>query len=145
MSIKTKGEIEVIDGHSDDLQELIKDLHNGKYKFYICDNKKNRSLSQNKYLFGVVLKVIASETGEDVNRLYKYFEQKYSEPIVVDMAGEEVVVFDMKRQSSQKMNEIIEKIRLWASEELNVKIPTREEMKSPECQELYVDAYNEKW
>lgn len=151
MSIKIKERF-TVDENGDVSEEdwkVIKDqvgqLLPGEYSNFICDSKKNATLPQLKYLFGVVLSMISKETGIETNELYRIFENKYAPKKIVHFEGEDHIVQDMKRCTSKEMGLIIEKIIRFADVELNIKIPTRDEVREPMAQEIYVDAYASQW
>lgn len=148
MAIKIKDRFEV-DGNGqfeiDEVEKQIKQLLPGEYSIFICDSKKNRTLAQARYLFGVVLSMISKETGIENNDLYRIFENKYAPKKVINFQGEDQIVQDLKRCTSKEVGLIIEKIIRFADVELNIKIPTQEELREPMAQELYVDAYNSDW
>ena len=124
------------------------ELDDGEYSIFICNKSKNKSLSQLKYLFGVVLRTIANELEGDratVNDLYRFFERKYAPMKTVSLNGEDLVVQDLKNCSSKEMGDVIEQIIRFADSELGIAIGSREQLKDPEAQEAYVDAYNNQW
>ena len=124
------------------------ELDDGEYSIFICNKSKNKSLSQLKYLFGVVLRTIANELEGDratVNDLYRFFERKYAPMKTVSINGEDLVVQDLKNCSSKEMGDVIEQIIRFADSELGITIGSREQLKDPEAQEAYVDAYNNQW
>ena len=124
------------------------ELDDGEYSIFICNKSKNKSLSQLKYLFGVVLRTIANELEGDratVNDLYRFFERKYAPMKTVSLNGEDLVVQDLKNCSSKEMGDVIEQIIRFADSELGITIGSREQLKDPEAQEAYVDAYNNQW
>ena len=124
------------------------ELDDGEYSIFICNKSKNKSLSQLKYLFGVVLRTIVNELEGDratVNDLYRFFERKYAPMKTVSLNGEDLVVQDLKNCSSKEMGDVIEQIIRFADSELGITIGSREQLKDPEAQEAYVDAYNNQW
>ncbi|MGL5690374.1 MAG: hypothetical protein ACRDD8_06065 [Bacteroidales bacterium] len=150
MSIKTKGVVTIINGRYNlrDVEESLSMLTDGEYSFFICDKKKNRTMPQLKYLFGVVLRRIADELeGEraDVNDLYRFFEKKFAPIKTISINGEECIVQDLKNSTHQEMGDVIEQIVLFAERELNISMPTRDELKLPQASEAYVNAYNDQW
>lgn len=147
MSIKIKEEINISDRGFDlsSVKVQMKQLLPGDYAVYVCDKTKPRSFSQNKYLFGVVLKMIAEETGNEAKDLYKVFEEKFAPIKVIEFQGEEKIVRDMKRCSSKEMGLIIERIIRYADKYFNIRIPTQDELRTPEAEQIYVDAYNDAW
>ena len=150
MAILIKDIIQVENGDVEvrRIKRRISDLEDGEYSIFICNKQKNKSLSKLKYLFGVVLRTIANELEGDratVNDLYRFFERKYAPMKTVSLNGEDLVVQDLKNCSSKEMGDVIEKIIQFADKELDITIGSREQLKDPEAQEAYVDAYNNQW
>ena len=150
MAILIKDIIQVENGDVEvrRIKRRISDLEDGEYSIFICNKQKNKSLSQLKYLFGVVLRTIANELEGDratVNDLYRFFERKYAPMKTVSLNGEDLVVQDLKNCSSKEMGDVIEQIIRFADSELGITIGSREQLKDPEAQEAYVDAYNNQW
>jgi hypothetical protein len=79
---------------------------------------KSRSLSENAYYWGVVLKLISEHTGETVEDLHDHFRVRFL------MHGEK---FERPRSTTSlsvaEFEEYLAKIRLFATQDLNVFIP----------------------
>lgn len=150
MAILIKDILQIQDGDVElrRFKRRLLELDDGEYSIFICNKSKNKSLSQLKYLFGVVLRTIANELEGDratVNDLYRFFERKYAPMKTVSINGEDLVVQDLKNCSSKEMGDVIEQIIRFADSELGITIGSREQLKEPEAQEAYVDAYNNQW
>ena len=150
MAILIKDILQIQDGDVElrRFKRRLLELDDGEYSVFICNKTKNKSLSQLKYLFGVVLRTIANELEGDratVNDLYRFFERKYAPIKTVSLNGEDLVVQDLKNCSSKEMGDVIEQIIRFADSELGITIGSREQLKDPEAQEAYVDAYNNQW
>ncbi len=150
MAILIKDILQIQDGDVElrRFKRRLLELDDGEYAVFICNKAKNKSLSQLKYLFGVVLRTIANELEGDratVNDLYRFFERKYAPMKTVSLNGEDLVVQDLKNCSSKEMGGVIEQIIRFADSELGITIGSREQLKEPEAQEAYVDAYNNQW
>lgn len=150
MAILIKDILQIQDGDVElrRFKRRLLELDDGEYSVFICNKAKNKSLSQLKYLFGVVLRTIANELEGDratVNDLYRFFERKYAPMKTVSLNGEDLVVQDLKNCSSKEMGDVIEQIIRFADSELGITIGSREQLKEPEAQEAYVDAYNNQW
>lgn len=128
-----------------EINQGIDSLLPGHYSMFLCDAKRNPTLPQLKYLFGVVLKIISKETGIEPTDLYKIFEKKYAPKRVVTLNGEEMIVQDLKSGSAKDMGLVIEQIIGFVDVELNITIPTRSETKEEIAQSFYVEAYNDDW
>ena len=127
---------------------MLESLEPGDYAVYICNKKKNKTLSQLKYLFGVVLRGIADYVGGDrysVNDLYRFFEKQFAPTKAIELNGVEHITQDLKHCTSKEMGDVIEDIMDWSSRELGVSFPDRKELSEPQNQEEYVKAYNDEW
>lgn len=147
--IRKRGTFEV---HKDgaDLEELIDsvdELPEGEYDFVIYDTKKNRSLPQLKYLFGVVLKTISDELPNHptVDALYRYFEAVYAPIHVCEIDGEKCEYFNLKNESSSEVDSVIQQIVHHATKKWGIKFPERDFLKLPEARQLYVEANYDLW
>lgn len=147
--IKKKGTIVVYNGDAStqELMDSVDGLKDGEYGFLIYDNSKNRLLPQLKYLFGVVLKTISENLSShpSVEALYRYFEEVYAPIHKSNIQGEAFEYFDLKNENTIELDNVIEKIIQHATDQWNIKIPTRDELKQAEARELYVDAYAGMW
>jgi hypothetical protein len=80
-----------------------------------------RSVNQNRYYWGVVLKAIAQHTGHTTEELHRIFKEKFL-PRVFDNAGQEVEK-SAKSLTVQEFALYIEQVRAFAGRELQVVIP----------------------
>lgn len=147
--IKKEGSFEVHEERAG-IQELIgsvDDLPEGKYKFVIYDDKKNRSLPQLKYLFGVVLKTISDQLSSHppVDALYRYFEEVYAPLHTCEIQGEKYEYLDLKNEKSTEMSNVIDDIIHHAAQEWGIAVPDRDSLRDAEATEAYIGAYTEMW
>ena len=114
---------------------------NVKYTLYLLDEEKQRSLSANKYYWGVVLKLISNETGESAENFHEYFKFKFN-PKEMEVNGKTVTVGgETKKMKQEEFMEVyVDKIRLWAMETLNCYIPLPQEVIEHDYSDLYVQA-----
>lgn len=147
--IKKHGTFEV---HKDcaDLEELldfVDTLPEGDYHYVIYDKKKNPSLPQLKYLFGVVLKTISEKHPEHptVDALYRFFEQVYAPIHVCEIEGEKFEYFDLKNDKPSEVCDVIQRIVHHATKHWGITFPERDFLKLPEARQLFVEANYELW
>jgi hypothetical protein len=82
--------------------------------------RRKRSSNQNRWYFGVVLKLISDHTGEDVQSLHEAFKMQFSE--MRDVHGLKVP----QRTSGMDTTDFsqhCERVRQWAAEFLGLNIP----------------------
>lgn len=147
--IKKRGTFEVRKEGAD-LEELIGfagSLPEDEYEYVIYDKKKNRSLPQLKYLFGVVLKTISEQHPDHptVDALYRYFEEVYAPIHVSEIDGEKFEYFDLKNDTASEVDDVIQRIVHHATKQWGIKIPERDFLKLPEARQLFVDANYDLW
>lgn len=117
------------------LAERIKKLNGKEVYITIVKKTKSRSSDQNRYYWGCVLKVLASEIGEleedmDVS-LRKQFLETYIPQIhdglkikfLTDRSKKFPVPKSTTELSTVEFEEFLSKVRIWASSELNIYIP----------------------
>lgn len=93
---------------------------NGKYAILELKNfYKKRSDNQNQYYWGVVLDLISEDTGNDPEDLHTTFKSMF----LVDRTGKIPVVKSTTKLTTVEFNEYIDKVVLFASQELNLEIP----------------------
>jgi hypothetical protein len=149
MAIKKKGMI-FKNRNTPDLFELNRELRtlpDGEYAFYICDKSKNKTLPRLKYLYGVVLKTISEQCDDHppVDVLYRKFEKMFAPSREVKLFNSKFVYQDLKNASADELDEVIQKIIWFASENLGIDNIDRLSLRDPSYTEPYVDAYNDQW
>ena len=100
------------------------------YRFECVKNVK-RTLSQNSYYWGVVLKVIADETGNSAEMLHEYFKSEFLDNrFVENKVFEKTVIREISTTEldSKVFTCYIEKIRSFASSELSCYVPDANEV-----------------
>lgn len=129
-------------------EKAIEKIKDGDYTVLIFDDTKNRSLSQLKYLFGVVFKTISEElpSHPPVDALYRYFEEIYAPIHVCNLpGGEQYEYFNLKNEKASEMNEVIESIIHHCNTEWGIDIMSKVKTSMPEAKELWAGAYAEQW
>lgn len=108
--------------------ELLK--FKGKRVYVIVDEEKQqRSINQNNYYWGVVVKILSNELGYTQEEMHEILKAKFSPKDVKEVAGEQIVI--PKSTTKQKTDEFetyLEHIRRFALLQLNCKIPLPNEV-----------------
>ncbi|WP_457635823.1 hypothetical protein [Persephonella sp.] len=105
----------------DKFLNYIKTLKDGDYYLTISKVKKQRSLNQNNYYWGVVLKIISDYTGHTEEELHESLKIKFL-PKKFDENGL-LILGSTKKLSKAEFEEYLERIRVWASQVLELSIP----------------------
>jgi hypothetical protein len=144
MAIKLKEKVQIDPERLellDRLYDKIEELKEGEYNLYILDQKPNRSLQQNRYYFGVVLRTLSEHTGESVENLHEVLKFKFN-PKVISFSGmeETKVGGSTKDMTTEVFMEYIDKIRQWALDMLDFYIPLPQEVTGQDYSDLYIQA-----
>ena len=95
---------------------------------YILDSKPVRSIPQNKYYWGVVLKTIADHTGYTSNEIHDVCKMMHNP---IEFKTKKGVMTFGGSTSNMKKDEFslyVDKIVNWAKEEMSLHIPTVQEL-----------------
>ena len=108
------------------LGKKLSELKPGQYVLEVKRNRPIRSISQNKFYFAI-LKVIATETGNDIDRLHEIAKKKFNgEMVILPKSGAEMVGKSTGDLDSKEFTAYINRVKLWARDEFGVLIEERE-------------------
>jgi len=110
--------------------ELIRSLRDGVYSIIIMprEAKKVRSLQQNSYYWGVVIKHISDHLGYTDQETHELMKVTHNAKNLI-VNGEEIKIgISTSVLSTIQFEEYLEKIRQWASIYLGVSIPLPHEV-----------------
>lgn len=141
-----KGKFRKFNGRiiGDELHQTLDKLSDNKeYLFVVADEKKNRNLPYLTYLFSVVLKYLSDKLPDhpSTTALYKYFEGKFAPTHPCTVNGEWFKYRELKSEKSIDVNNFIERVVEYASENWGIEVPRNETLAKPENRELYSQAY----
>ena len=98
----------------------------GKVVFVtVEERKKNRSLDQNSYYWGVVIELISEETGMTPEEVHEAMKWKFLKKSVNDIE----TVESTTKLTTAEMGKFIDNIILWAGEFLGVYVPPADSIK----------------
>lgn len=109
------------------LKTVLKGL-DGVYVLDVKEYKPTRSNEQNRYLHGVVFKLIADVTGYSIEEVKELMREMFLNDMKVLHGIEVPFNKSTTKLDKKEMSEFIEKIRDWASLELNCYIPSPNEV-----------------
>ena len=107
------------------LYSILKKLKPVKYVLDIKQFRKKRSNRQNRYYFGVIVKILSQELGYFPDEIHELLKQKFRpKQIAIKTTGE---VFQVGSSTTEDdtfhAEEYYEMIRTWALQELDILIP----------------------
>jgi hypothetical protein len=98
----------------------------GKVEVLVRKPKKVRSNRQNRYYWGVVLKLISEETGEEMEDLHNHFSYKWLS--AKGKSGRLMTRRSTTTLSTVEFMEYIDKIIVWAEQFLKITFPNPDEV-----------------
>lgn len=108
---------------------IIQNLQEGEYLVRVSKRRQSRSLNQNAYYWGVVVKMLAEEFGYDPQDMHEALKYKFLASSI-QLENGEFLFFP--KQSSElntiEFEDYLEKIRIWAIMEFNILIPLPHEV-----------------
>ena len=89
--------------------------------------KKTRSLNQNRYYHGVILKMISDETGYTPEEVHEVIKARFL-PIPITLGGVGIIPGSTTDLSTDEFELLMGKVRKWGDTELNLYIPEPNEV-----------------
>ena len=100
-------------------------LADGEYYLSVEKPVKKRSNAQNRYIWGVVVKILFDETGQwdTPGECYEWIKRTFN-PIEKEIFGKlEIVGQSIAETSTSEFERITQLVRVWSLKELNIIIP----------------------
>jgi len=101
----------------------------GEVEIIIRPRKKSRTIKQNDYYWGVVIRMIADETGHSSEEIHELMKSMFLKDILI-IKNE--VYFTNKSttllNTKQFSKDYVDRIKLWALDKLNINIPDPDEI-----------------
>jgi len=86
--------------------------------------RKNRSDNQNRYYWGVVVKILSDELGFEPDEMHEVLKQKFLTRETLRIGKEDFIIAKpTHNRSTQEFEEYLSHIRTWASTEMSILIP----------------------
>jgi hypothetical protein len=106
------------------LYETLKGLRAIPYQIELKEYRDNRSNRQNRYYWGVVLKVLSDYTGFTQDEMHEELKKRFLSYFKVLPTGEEVKLTQRTANlNTEEFERYLEKVRMFAAQELDVVIP----------------------
>lgn len=104
---------------------VLQKLKPVRYSLSIKQWRKRRSVSQNKFYWGVVLDILSKETGFFPDELHDILKKKFNPKVkVLRQTGEEFLIGGTTTEmETLEFENYLESIRTWALTDLDIFIP----------------------
>lgn len=128
--IKIKKNITTFEQMADLAHDVNQLLEEGQtFTVYVCDKKPTRSIQQNKYYWGIVIDCISSHLGYEPSEVHELMKYMFNYKRYKKVDGTRMQV----GQSTAKLNKqefslYVEQIIGWAADEMNLHIPSTQEL-----------------
>lgn len=122
--------VNIVKGRLQDnrIEDYIKTLSDGEYEFIIRKPRKERSLNQNNYLWGVVYKLISDELGYSVDDVHEICKMMFLSHTVLVKGKEIKICGSTASLSTVEMESYLSSVRQWASAEISCFVPLPNEV-----------------
>jgi len=119
---KVKGGKLVLDAPQNYLVELSK-LEGQRIELTICKERHQRSLSQNKYYWGVIIEILSDNFGYEKEEMHEELKRKFNpKPSRIDY--DKTFGGSTAKLSTAEFTEYIDGIVRWASTEYQIIFPS---------------------
>jgi hypothetical protein len=121
-------------------QEELKGLV-GEVVVTVAEGRGKRSDAQNRYYWGIVMKLISDTTGYTPEEVHEFLKEKFltdKKHIVIGGEERDIEKATTTRLTTKEFEEYIENIRAFASMELQINVPSPNE---PERVKDMLDEY----
>jgi hypothetical protein len=111
---------------AESFRQHLTNLNGKRVQVTVEKIKHSRTTDQNRYYFGVVVKLISQHTGHDpeqIHELLKYMFSPKWHALIPPMATERAIPTSTTRLDTIAFVEYTEKCRMWANEFLGLQIP----------------------
>ena len=116
----------VIFDDRDSFDNYLLSLENMFVDIVIKKRRKDRSNQQNRYMWGVVYKIISETTGHTEDEIHDSMRAMF----LMDNLGKFPIMRSSTSLTTAEMEEYLEKIRQWAAQELSCIIPLPNEVET---------------
>lgn len=129
-AIVKDGQLKLEDRNS--FKDQLKLLEGKEVDVTIAIHKKRRSNNQNRYYWGVVVKILCDELGYMPDELHDAIKYKFLAKNI-DLKGEKLPVLgSTNKLNTAQFEDLMAKVRAWASRDLQIFIPEPNEIELPE-------------
>jgi hypothetical protein len=104
----------------------------------VLHKNAKRTISQNS-LYWLWVACIEFETGENKNRLHELFKDMFILPEEIEVLGKKMTIHTTTDKDTLQFKQYLDKVQIFASSELGIKLPDPEDKYWQEFYEYYID------
>jgi len=108
--------------NAETIQSYLRTIEGKEVRVGINIITKTRTLNQNAYYFGVVIKILSDEFGYLDDEMHEELKRKFN-PVASRLEKGKVIGGSTRRMNTKEFEQYCEKIRIWAARDLNIMIP----------------------
>lgn len=126
----------------DKLKEDILNLPKGVYEVFVTDHRPQRSLQQNAYFHGIVLKTLSDHFGYTIREMKQILAYEFYPEYITQLGTTEIIKIpgSTSNMNTKQMTELIDQVRQWAQDEHDVFIPAPNEISNEQLVEYLHNA-----
>lgn len=109
-------------------QDYLLSLEGQEVELGVDKIRWDRSSNQNRYYWGVIVKMIAEETGHTNDEIHQWLKVEFNGELVIIGNKEIKIGKSTAGLDIEKFEDYCQKIRIWALEILNITIPLPNEI-----------------
>lgn len=107
-----------------DKNKLLEMLKKSEGKWFELNiNRRDRSNSQNRYYWGVIIRTVSEDTGQDGDTVHEYLKTQFLRKQIVFNKKEYIVVGSTSDLTTEEFETYAEKCRQHVGEILGIQIP----------------------
>lgn len=112
------GHFKLFDPDRQNFEECMKGMFDGQYYLVFKKDRKNRSLNQNSYYWGVVVSILASSLGYFLEEMHEILKWKFNSRIHYNhkLNKETRLMKSSTELTTVTFNTYCENIRMWAAQ-----------------------------
>ena len=123
------GKLDPSEGQKKVINAFLKKMDGASVRLTFSTPTKIRSSAQNNYYWGVVLTMLAAETGHTTEEIHEYLKDMYLPKVFVSIAGKEKqLTKSTTTLDTFFFEQYLEQVRAFAASELNMHIPLPHEV-----------------
>ena len=118
----------------DNFKEVFLHFNNKEVELSVGEAKKTRTMPQNKYYWGVIVRTIANYLGYSDDEMHQIFKMMFLKEYEQINKDDKTTVLPLVKSTTQlptkEFEDYLEKIRRWSASELGLYVPEPNEVEA---------------